>query len=229
MMDLEKPRRLFVMSPHLDDAVLSCAYLLKGCPGATVATLLAGIPREHGGPTDWDARCGFGSGGQAMRQRRAEDLRALDVVGAKAVHLDFLDAQYGQSPRPQEIAQTMTELISIHDPDVVMIPLGLFHTDHMLVHEAGWLARACAACRTWLCYEDALYRSKPGLLQRRLAQLFMRGVCLTPAEFDVAEDIGMKRAALDCYLSQGFQLGLTKPRTDALAAERYWLCQEQER
>jgi LmbE family N-acetylglucosaminyl deacetylase len=226
MIMLARPRRLLVVSPHLDDAVLGCGLLLSVCPGAVVATLLAGVPQAENSVTDWDARCGFATGRQAMLCRRGEDLRALGALRARAVHADFLDAQYGCSPAPRDVAQVLGSIISASDPDMILTPLGLFHTDHVLIHDASLMARASAAGRRWLCYEDGLYRSKPRLLQERLSRLYVQETYLTPVQFDLPEDDELKQQALRCYASQGYQLGLARTDTDAKSSERYWLLHE---
>jgi len=46
---------MLVVSPHLDDAVLSCGRLLAGRPGSVVATVFAGVPSRPDQCTDWTA------------------------------------------------------------------------------------------------------------------------------------------------------------------------------
>src|SRR5436853_287558 len=50
---------MVAISPHLDDAVLSCGQLLAARPGSVVITVFAGMPRDGSQQTDWDRRCGF--------------------------------------------------------------------------------------------------------------------------------------------------------------------------
>jgi hypothetical protein len=50
---------MLVVSPHLDDAVLSCGRWLAAHPGTLVVTVFAGVPSNGNRLTDWDARCGF--------------------------------------------------------------------------------------------------------------------------------------------------------------------------
>src|SRR5579862_4211033 len=85
---LEEPGdldRLLVISPHLDDAVLSCGALMLAHPGATVATLFAASPDSYSDPlNEHDTDCGFSPGDDTMAVRRAEDVRALRAVGAQS-------------------------------------------------------------------------------------------------------------------------------------------------
>ena len=86
MWGLEEPGeldRLLVISPHLDDAVLSCGALLLAHPGATVATLFAASPPAYTDPlNEHDTDCGFRPGDDTMAVRREEDVRAMRAVGA---------------------------------------------------------------------------------------------------------------------------------------------------
>ena len=61
---------MVVISPHLDDAVFGCGRLLASRPGSIVVTLFAGVPDDAGQLTDWDARCGFTTAGEAVWARR---------------------------------------------------------------------------------------------------------------------------------------------------------------
>src|SRR5690348_7447133 len=79
-----------VLSPHLDDAVWACFSLLG--EGVTVATVFAGIPES--GPGWWDAQCGITDSAAHVGDRRSEDARVLESLGATAVHLPLLDGQY---------------------------------------------------------------------------------------------------------------------------------------
>ncbi len=82
-----------VVSPHLDDAVLSAGLFLLTEPGAVVATVMAG----HPGPgvlSDWDRACGFVDGDDPVARRRDEDRAALAILGARPHHLEFLDQPY---------------------------------------------------------------------------------------------------------------------------------------
>ena len=69
--------RLLVISPHLDDVVISCGGLLLAHPGATVATLFAASPPVYTDPlNEHDTACGFQPGDDTMATRRVEDERA---------------------------------------------------------------------------------------------------------------------------------------------------------
>lgn len=231
---------MLIVSPHLDDAVLSCGALLSANPGCQVITVFAGTPADTGQATDWDRRCGFDSAGEAMAIRRREDEKALGILGAYPVWLDFLDSQYGGTADLNEVSRMLCRAIDARRATAksvpVLLPLGLFHSDHSLAHDAGRAALATlfpatphAATLRWFAYEDSPYRGNKGVLQRRLAELASAGVVATP--WDPATLSGVrsgegvkldaKRAALAAYASQlrGFGEGGYE---DAWRPERFW-------
>jgi LmbE family N-acetylglucosaminyl deacetylase len=202
---------LVAVSPHLDDVVLGCAGLVVAHPGALVVTVTAGKPGPH--PlTDWDRRCGFADGDDAVGVRRAEDRSALAVLGATPVWLEFLDSQYAPTASVPEVADAIDMVLRTSSADSVAMPLGLHHPDHLLT---------AAACRDvarrrpslkWIVYEDVIYRR---LISDRNADGFVL------RDLDVTEVIARrKREAIEQYPTQ--LKGLTDEWLDALEPERYW-------
>ena len=95
------------LSPHLDDAVLSCGGHIHRRSAAgervTVVTVFAGAPT--GAPTalaaELHALWGLPADPrEATAARRAEDDAALHVLGAAKVHWDLVDAVYRVAPTP---------------------------------------------------------------------------------------------------------------------------------
>ncbi|WP_119156671.1 PIG-L deacetylase family protein [Caldimonas tepidiphila] len=215
--------RLLVVSPHLDDAVFGCGELLAAHPGSVVVTVFAGDPPPGLPLADWDRRCGFGSSDEAMPARRAEDRAALEVLGAAPRWLGFVDDQYAAPQRPcvAALADALGAEIDAARPDAVVLPMGLFHSDHERVHEAGLRLLRAAPGRLWLAVEDALYRRIPGRLQRRLVALAGAGIVATPAFPLRSGPPQAKRRALAHYASQLRAFGPAVP-ADLEAPERYW-------
>ena len=211
-----------VVSPHLDDAVLGCGAWIAAHPGARVLTVFAGVPPDPATLTEWDAACGFASAGEAIGARRAEDEAACDLLGAQAEWMDWCDDQYRVPAPPGALAAALGRALARHDPATVAVPLGLFHRDHRLAHQAALRLLPAEPRRVWYAYEDALYRAIPGLVQRRLARLERQGVTVTPVT--ASAQGAVKIRALACYASQ--LRGLATPgrpeHADALAAERLW-------
>lgn len=124
-------RPALIVSPHLDDAVLSCwSVLARG--GATVVDVCAGLP-PAGVLGEWDARGGATSSRARMRERRAEELAALAGTGATIVLLDLLDWQYG--PAGEDVAAALAA--QLDGAGWVYAPSGVGgHRDHLRVRDA---------------------------------------------------------------------------------------------
>ena len=194
---------MVVISPHLDDAVFGCGQMLAAHPGSTVVTVFAGMPADAERVTEWDARCGFENARVAVTGRRDEDRKALGLLGARPLWLDFTDSQYGHTPSVSDVATVLRAVLRAFVGHRVLYPLGLFHSDHLLVHDASAAALADHPDEQVLVYEDALYRAIPRLLQARLADLLHRGVAATPTAMKTdATDGGRKTKAVAAYASQ---------------------------
>ena len=77
-----------VISPHLDDAALSCSLLLLEHPGSVVVTVFAGGPPHVDPLSGWDVACNvFRPGDDVIARRRAEDAEACELLKASPVHL----------------------------------------------------------------------------------------------------------------------------------------------
>jgi hypothetical protein len=126
-----------ILSPHLDDAVLSCWHLLTQPGDVTVINVFAGVPASPGALAWWDRVTGARDSGQRARERVEEDREALALAGRQPVNLAFLDEQYRDVEQPLAplIAQTARRLVpGVH----VYAPAALGgHADHALVRAAG--------------------------------------------------------------------------------------------
>ncbi|GAA4323618.1 PIG-L family deacetylase [Pigmentiphaga soli] len=218
--------RVAVISPHLDDGVFGCGELLAARPGALLITVFAGVPAGGQAP-DWDRRCGFEGARQAVEARRQEDARAARVLDVEPVWLDLVDSQYGQPCAPADVAARLAPQLAGQRIDTVLIPLGLFHSDHALVHEGALLQRRVDRGRRWVAYEDALYRRMRGVVQSRVAELARRGIRATP--WAAADDRAAQRKqeAVRCYASQLRAFG-EGGYDDTALPERYWLLDDEE-
>jgi len=215
-------RRLVVISPHLDDAVLGCSALLARHDDAVVVTVFAGRPSASAPLPPWDEAAGFRPGDDVIGTRRSEDRAALEILGAAPRWLPFLDAQYGESPGVDTIVPALDSELTAARTASVCIPLGLFHSDHVLTHVAALRLRARYPGWRWLAYEEPMYRCVPGAVDDRLASMKAAGITATPlASVPVPS---RKAEAMACYASQLRALGTPgRPGVaDALLPERYW-------
>jgi LmbE family N-acetylglucosaminyl deacetylase len=190
--------------------------------GAHVVTLFAGTPMDTSLSTEWDRACGFVDARQAVTMRRLEDQQALDVLGATPHWLEHCDDQYGEPLTAVQIAATLVPLLLSIEPTRLLMPLGLYHRDHVLAHDAirQALADAGTAPQIW-AYEDVPYRRRPGLLQIRLCELRQAGVVATPSPHVDSPPGPLKDRAVASYVSQWRALG-DEAREDTRRPERLW-------
>jgi LmbE family N-acetylglucosaminyl deacetylase len=210
---MDRMNPVLVVSPHLDDAVISAGQFLAGRPGAVVVTMLAGEPNP---PVirEWDNMSGFATSQEALRARWAEDERALAVVKATAVHLGFLDGQYEPAARA-DLANALVEQVEHFQPEFVVGPLGVHHPDHERVRDAVLAANLDMA--VWL-YADLPYSvDRPQEAEAALEAIESRGYALELGLIGTGP-LGAKIEALGCYPSQMQHYSINT----MIGAERFW-------
>lgn len=177
------------LSPHLDDAVLSCGGLIASQVAAgaavTVLTVFAGDPAPA--PLSDFAEALhrlWGAGANPVGDRRTEDHLACGRLGASVVHLPFPDAIYRVGPGNQARYDSEEAIFGpIHAGDegmveeirahlarvcpveaVVHSPLGVGgHVDHRLTR----LAAESLGRPLWY-YRDFPYAARGGALPQGL-------------------------------------------------------------
>jgi hypothetical protein len=147
---------------------------LASRPGAVVCTVFCGAPQPPM-QTPWDASAGHRDSSEAMRARIAEDERALAIVGARGVRLPFLDSQYGATPAVEEVARALADAWRSSGAAILVAPLGLHHSDHILVSDACRLLGRREGLAQALVYEDAIYRTRRGAARIRCEALAEQG------------------------------------------------------
>jgi LmbE family N-acetylglucosaminyl deacetylase len=216
------PASLFV-SPHLDDAVFSCGESVASSRGSAVVTVFAGRPPPACSLTAWDAACGFTAGEDVIGLRRSEDRLALEMLGARAIWLDFCDDQYGEARTTRAIGDALAEWIARESVATVHIPLGLFHSDHKRASDAALPLIRRFATLQWYVYEDVIYRCIEACVEQRVRLLQDSGFVLErqARAFDVSAH-ARKREAVACYRSQLRGLRTRRHHDDIFAPERLW-------
>ena len=130
-----------ILSPHFDDAVLSCWHLLARPGEVLVINVFTGAPTEPMTPAWWDRLTGATDSGERVRERIEEDRRALAWAGRTPINLGFLDGQYrdGEQPVSPVAARIRAALLpGAH----VYAPAALGgHRDHAVVRAAGLALR----------------------------------------------------------------------------------------
>jgi LmbE family N-acetylglucosaminyl deacetylase len=134
------PHRVVAVAAHFDDVALSLAgVLLQAAGPIAVVTAHGGPPPKDAIVSDWDLDCGFVSGDQAYRTRRAEDADCCAVLGADQILLPNADGPY----RPDGSLDGLDEVLRQIDHDVdVYLPLGTNQPDHARVRDQGLAALA---------------------------------------------------------------------------------------
>ncbi|HYF25333.1 MAG TPA: PIG-L family deacetylase [Baekduia sp.] len=130
---------IFVLSPHPDDAVLSCWRLLTAPGDVRVINVFTAAP-DAAGPRRvawWDQLTGAMDGGVRMRERLLEDQEALARAGRRARNLGFLDGQYRRGRQPaDEIARRIAREVAADALLVAPAGLGAI-PDHEIVRAAA--------------------------------------------------------------------------------------------
>lgn len=193
-----------VVSPHLDDAVLSAGQFLAQWDGAFVLTVMAGVPPTGLPLTSYDGNCGFDSGKKAVAKRRKEDDVALAALGSTPLRLGFLDHQYrpGQAADIEGIAVEVEASLVRTGARRLIFPLGLEHPDHRAVCDACLRVVMADETLDAFVYEELPHRVLwPEAVNARMAALADDGWKLA-LEFIGAGAWETKRRAISAYASQ---------------------------
>jgi len=212
---------LVVLSPHLDDAALSCGGSIhrsvRGGGRVLVATLFAGDPlhvARSGFAREVESRWALGE--QVMERRRAEDERAMAILGVEARHSPLVDALYRTGDDGEPLYPSLAELrAEERDPAAleeqleesirtlpsarrVLAPLAVGgHVDHRLTRRAA--ERVFGAAPEVRYYEDYPYSRSRFALRRALGR--RRWWLPEVVELDPA-DVEARCAAILAYASQ---------------------------
>jgi LmbE family N-acetylglucosaminyl deacetylase len=213
-MERSFPDRLVVVSPHLDDGVLSLGAFLatasrSGCR-VTVLTVFGGDPDSRKPAGGWDSRAGFATEGEAVQARRAEDRAACAAVGAEPVRLSFSEADYRERLDEGEVHRAVSEATDAH---VVLLPgFPLGNPDHAWV--TGLLLRGGLGVERIGLYAEQPYRYWAG--RARLPTRLLEAATPAVGPLAWARQAGAlsswrtKRAAIREYRSQLPLLGLDR-------------------
>jgi LmbE family N-acetylglucosaminyl deacetylase len=218
-------RQIIYLSPHLDDAALSCGGLISRqvLEGAEVlvVTVFAGRPPE-GGISEYAAGLHdhWGDTSRPVDRRSDEDQRALRLLHASSLHLGYPDAIYRSSeesflytsreelfgalhPVDRALAAQIAEDIAAISPSrwaVIYSPLAVGnHVDHQLVRNA-MLERQTPPGEL-VFYEDYPYVEQPGALTNALELLGARRWTSEVQQFDES-CLKRKIRAISAYQSQ---------------------------
>lgn len=214
-------RKILIVSPHLDDAILSVGQFMADRPDAEVITIFAGYPENSEAvSTAYDNKCGFKNAQDAMSVRRRENDEATALLNATAINFDFTDSQYEVEVKTHDIRNALQNLINCNDYEFIMAPLGIGHPDHLKVCEAVMTIDTELPIYLW---EDLPLRVlSPELVSERLKKLRISADKLV-THSTTGDKIAKKIRALACYKSQ-IGTGILDPYI-MYVPERLWVWQ----
>ena len=217
---------VLVISPHLDDAVLSCGQLIKSRHDTTIMTVLAGFPPgTHAG---WSGRTtGLPVARDANLKRREEDQRASHALGARTTWIDLPAQEYGPAESPSErvleIRRAVVAAVAATEVRSVFLPLGITHSDHVTVSDVALLAVLDSNLESYVYMDMPYGQARPGRVRRRLRHI-RRTFAVDPL-ISFTGDLETKAEAVKAYssqvgeLEQGFGRYFNRIFTDP---EKYW-------
>lgn len=149
-----------VLSPHLDDAVLSAWSALRGPGEVRVVNVCSGLPAT-GLLSPWDRLTGATDSRVRMLERLQEDRVALARAGREATALDFPEAQYRRGPLDSSSLRDALESV-LDGVAEVWAPAGIGgHDDHVQVRDVA-LGVAMAGGPGLKLYADLPYAVRYG-------------------------------------------------------------------
>ncbi len=228
--DWASVERVVILSPHLDDAALSCGGLLHALRDK-VSTLVVSISCGTVRVVAADGSCKISSrkGHVSSRVRRREDIAAMHSVDTDFVHLSFPDGIYRRSPltgrliyrneRERWVAPRIDDMGHIEELYLVLrrlcldlgrilliSPMGIgHHVDHQIAARLAVRMASNNAGAELLFYEDFPYVADPrvGRGDRDDPPKALGRLQMHPAQrFVVPVDTDAKMAMLQHYASQ---------------------------
>jgi LmbE family N-acetylglucosaminyl deacetylase len=239
---------MLVLSPHFDDAALSCAALIAREKPVDVLTVFAGEP-DPPRQGEWDRLTGFSDSTESNRARRAEENAAFAGSPHRLAFLDLVELDYLAGPRVPDDAKTIATAASRwleeYADGVVAVPAGagqiagpitrlrrrlgvqipLRHLDHIFVRDAALDAVPFHSGAEAVLYEEFPYLwGRPADAEVRLVAR-TRG--LSVEQIVAPIDPRAKASRISVYASQVPYLSVQGKRVDLPETlpeeERYWV------
>lgn len=212
------------ISPHFDDAALSCGGTLAELARRHADLFLITVFTADLPPSKLPSALAkklhdlWNLGAEPFKQRALEEKQVAEYLGASYLWLGFEDVIYRYpnlkpteesfeiNIKPQEdvcfqtVHQALLQIIQQHPGAIIFAPLGIgHHPDHLLVHEAIETIRAMnSGANSYYYYEDFPYATQ-GDLAKRLAELNWRAGSLS---VDIAATLEERVRMIQMYPSQ---------------------------
>lgn len=222
--------RLLILSPHLDDAVLSVGGIMDRATKSGVAVIAGTIftadadEAVASSPRVRELHALWGLGDNPSRLRREEDVAAVRSLGGDYLHANLPDAIYRMDvggralypttqavfsdPSPNEtvwrpLRRVLEQWLARLAPRVVLCPLTVGrHVDHVVTADA-FRSIWQGAPDLWL-YEDMPYAAgfAPAGARDSVDAALARSRWAVGKSVDIAVDTAAKAAAIEQYSSQ---------------------------
>ena len=220
---------ILVVSPHFDDAALSCSVLLDRREPVTLLQVCTAGP-VPAVVSDWDRRAGVADSDDAGRARRAEERAAFAGSPHEMREVGLLDAQYGaifDLDAQTRVREAILEWAdATHGPRTVVVPVGAgcapralvpfararaavsryqvfwMHPDHVAVRDACVEALVDRTDIAVVLYEEFPYRltRRGDGAARRVVRRF--GASARAVRVDAPVDRAAKAQRLAAYATQ---------------------------
>ncbi len=213
-------KQIIILSPHFDDAALSCSdHILKWLAQGHDVTIIT-IFTKFRTPVIPEflslsmRQSGFTSLRKYEHARKNEDLEAMRLLGVKFVHLSFTDGGFRHyknqplyptsqdlfsgrlHPQDKKLAINTQTLVAEYIPEsaIVVMPFGVgSHVDHVIARQVG--ENLSSLANRWYYLDQPYALDKTNLTIRlRIKRFWMKRNVLPISEF--------KKQVLDCYPSQ---------------------------
>ncbi|MFN3494481.1 MAG: hypothetical protein ACK40L_08245 [Hydrogenophaga sp.] len=221
-LDAQRVARVLVVSPHLDDAVLSLAEFLR-CVSARARVLTVFSESDPQTGLDWAQQGGFQDAAEEHAARRLEDMRALQHLGCAYQHAGLRSGQLTATVLEQQLPGWLAAGSTPLSELLVLLPAGcggeqpigalerlkhrllrkpfgsMAHPEHLLVRNLFWKALATAGVRLGFYAELPYAWRQTDTNIRNALQTLTQGPLRHTA---IPPDVEKKQVAAELYRSQ---------------------------
>lgn len=179
---IDNKTRVYFISPHLDDAVLSCGELILELADKTDITVANVFTEASDGPLTLSVRaflkqCDRDDSKKLFEERKSEDKEAFDSIGVKVKNLEFVDAQWRKKDKLNWFEKIFGRLI----PELIHIyPVYRWHIINGKISklDQAMMARIKLELLNLVGYDDNFIIFCPMAIGGNVDHLIVRECCL---------------------------------------------------
>jgi LmbE family N-acetylglucosaminyl deacetylase len=114
-----KNKKIYILSPHFDDAVLSCGMLIYTLKGKADITVINIFTNSHNGPYTFSAKkflktAGYSDASKLYEDRMKEDRLALEFTGAKSREIGLTDSLFRRHGGVTKLGKIFPEIDHVY-------------------------------------------------------------------------------------------------------------------